>query len=135
MFVGGSSLRAGESGALDSPVTYRVGKQRIEMLSIEEGSVVLSRNCISAKEGTPQCAAYGALDRASFTEAKKKILFYGGKNPGSLVCRFVGGEVYIAFDARGNENALCRFSDESWISCGSLAFQASLNDGVGGARE
>jgi len=50
---------------------------------------------------------------------KSKIpsdLLVGGKNPFAVRCKtLMGGKVSIALDKSGNEQSLCRFSDDSFL--------------------
>jgi len=129
-----ATLSAALSSAAGTPASpslqarFRLEGKIVEFVTVDDESVMISQSCLAGAGGTPRCQAYSALDSASLHRARQVVPDYGGKNPGSIVCRGLQGSVVIGTDAQGNENAFCRFKDGSWISCGSLSFQATLND-------
>lgn len=65
------------------------------------------------------CEALKRLKKSSMKaiESERKS---STANPGALICLKIGGKVVIGRDAEMNQNAFCRFSDESLIDCGTL---------------
>lgn len=100
------------------------GEKKIRFISLEKGRLVLSQDCVDAKTAKPRdCEAYRATRKASVARLEADRSLKGSVSPGSRICsEQVGGEVELAFDDQGNETAFCRFSDQSRIDLGSLAF-------------
>ncbi len=90
---------------------------KVAFLTFKFDSLSISSSC--KKGEVLDCAAYAAFKRretAPLTSADLE----GGKNPGSLRCRKLGGEVKIAVGENLDETSVCKFSDGSIIDCGSL---------------
>lgn len=82
---------------------------------IKKDDAYISKNCQKKCE---------ALEATKLIH--KKILqrssLSGGKNPGSVICKIIGGEVLIGLDKNKNQNTFCFFKkDESLISSGSIS--------------
>ena len=78
-----------------------------------ESKILLTEKCWSKKF---KCEAYRATqnkNKTVLTEADRA----GGKNPGAVVCKkHYNGEVLILRDTQNNENAFCKFKDNSVTS-------------------
>ena len=89
----------------------------------QKTNLLISENCFN--EGTPleksKCEAAHALNKKKTLKAPGNA-FWGGKNPGAVVCqKLLGEKVAILKDPKNNENAFCRFADGSMISATNLA--------------
>jgi hypothetical protein len=109
---------------------YRIGHDKIGMhLTRPEGYEVSSK-CTAATRSPTACLALRAAAKAS---ARRRLghLESGGRNPGSLICRDLGGTVAVGVDSNGDEEAFCLFeADQSFISVDSLVIAGKKNDGT-----
>lgn len=96
---------------------FTIENKKVTFLEIEKENLTLSKNCQSGVG--LRCAAYTAFLRKSNVALTQEDLI-GGKNPGSVKCRRLGGTVVIGKDSRQNENSFCKFEDNSFVECGSL---------------
>ncbi len=85
--------------------------------------IMISDFCLVGK--TLRCGAASALAKAF--EKGLNLENSGGKNPGSMACTLLKGEVLIAADDEGNQNTYCRFKDHSIVDCGTLGFFTKEN--------
>lgn len=110
---------AGIASAGEKPLksVLNIDGTKVAFLTLKSHSLSISSNC--KKGETLDCAAYVAFKRretALLTSAELE----GGRNPGTLRCRKLGGEVKIAVAANLDETSVCKFPDHSFIDCGSL---------------
>lgn len=90
---------------------------KVAFLTLKSHSLSISSSC---KKGEVfDCAAYAAFKRRE-TAPLNSAELEGGRNPGTLRCRKLGGEVKIAVAENLDETSVCKFSDGSIIDCGSL---------------
>ena len=89
--------------------------------------LTISRGC-RRSEGEFACLAYSSIESARTVRFQPPL--DGGANPGSLLCRKIGGNVVIGRDSERNENSFCRFKDGSLVDNGTLFYHRAR-----GARE
>jgi len=85
------------------------------------GDLLVSRDC-----GGPG-ATCQALQKARIATTRG-IESIGGAEPGSLICRKLGGKFLIARDKNKNEYSFCVFEDGSMTSNATLYSEALRND-------
>lgn len=87
-------------------------------ITSSDNRIMISAFCMLGKN--LRCEAASALARAF--EKGLDLENQGGKNPGSLACSLLQGEVLIVADENGNQNTFCRFKDHSILDCGTLTY-------------
>jgi putative hemolysin len=84
---------------------------------------VSANHCRPVDENS--CEALKKLKSAALSSIKEDKNF-GTANPGTLICKKIGGEVVMGYDQEQNENSFCRFSDSSLVDSGSLTWFGRL---------
>lgn len=100
---------------------FLIAEKRVSFFWDEARRIGVSSACRVADFSS--CQALRALQRAKpghLPGAQGS----GGVNPGAWVCRKLGGRVVLGRDSDQNENAFCRFDDDSFVDCGSLHWWA-----------
>lgn len=95
---------------------FQLENRQVTMVEMND-HLLFSQNCFKGKSLRKSCQAFAVTKK---TGKLGKLKFSGGENPGALICKKVGGEVVWAKDAGQNQNTLCQFKDETFISTGSL---------------
>ena len=88
--------------------------------------LMISKSC--SKDITPfsKCQAAKSLFNVKLSDIKNKRV--GGKNPGSLLCKYsTDGEVIFAKDLKGRNTTFCQFQDKSMVASHTLYYFASKN--------
>lgn len=86
---------------------WKIGEQELKLVKCPE------KFCMY------QCDDKNCLALKAMNNPIKATLTEDGRNPGSAVCKKLGGEVSIA-ESQSGQMALCRFSDGSQISLDGL---------------
>lgn len=112
----------------------KVGNETVEFVRYPEKHLVLSANC-QQENGSLSCEAYSALTKLSSSREPLKHS-RGGANPGAVLCaRKLGGKVVIGVDEKGNQQSFCLFSDQSYVSSGSISHILSAHRGFPSAAK
>ncbi len=87
---------------------YRFGTLKVGF--VEEDGFRVNKGCKEKK-----CQAL--IQALKFKDAQlAPDLLQGGKNPSSVKCKqLMGGKILIGLDENGNEQSVCRFSDDSYL--------------------
>lgn len=107
-------------------VTLIGGETSFDFLAVPGQELLLSASCLTPTRKL-WCQAYDALKEATTIGMDTS----GGRNPGAVICRRVGGWVSIFRDEKGNQMSFCGFDDGSEVSSGSLYARALKNDLAG----
>lgn len=84
----------------------------------QQKEALISSDCFKSSKKN-SCLARKALAASKNLSLTSEQL-WGGKNPGSVKCRKLGGAVVIGITKNRDEMSLCRFADNSLIDCGAL---------------
>lgn len=94
--------------------TWRVGNTPVEVSRCPRGFCLISPVCLT--EAGHSCRALQVMNNRVQSDSGP-----GGTNPGSGVCRErLNGQIFVARDDAGNEQAFCRFEDGSFLSLDGL---------------
>lgn len=99
-------------GSSQSHAEYFIDGKVLHLDTFEKDRLLISKKCAK------KCKAYKAWQSAAKI---KKIETYGGQNPGSVICKSVGGVSVLAIDQDKNQNSFCKFNDDSVVDNGSLS--------------
>ena len=100
------------------PLSLMVEGKKIGFLQTGDPSITLSANCFKDEKPLP-CRAIQCY-RLSKKLSVAELNLSGGRNPGSVKCKKLGGKVILAQDAAGDERSVCKFKDNSLVDCGAL---------------
>ena len=95
-----------------------------DFIYIAKSRLRLSSECL--KKNDLSCAAYAATQKASLKAVKDKLAAQA--EPGSMICRQLGGQVLLARNEKKDELTFCRFTDGSLVSGGTLQYYGMKND-------
>jgi hypothetical protein len=77
-------------------------------------------SCVMDKNNS--CGAIQLLETAKkYPEKLSSDELHGGKNPGSVLCAKIGGEVMFAVLKSGSQASFCQAADKSMIDCNALS--------------
>lgn len=107
------------AGQCQAQRSFSVDGQTVSLCWVKTRDSWVSPDCL--RDGKTVC---GALKLAADAKPGKVVLnpddLRGGKNPGSVLCAKLGGQVELAKTPRGSEATLCKAKDGSRIDCNSL---------------
>ncbi len=98
---------------------FIIEKRTTRFCLMEKIDALVTPSCVSGVN-----TSCGALDllaeagKAKFTIPRDELL--GGKNPGSVLCKMLGGAVFIGTLDSGSQATFCQAHDETFIDCASL---------------
>jgi hypothetical protein len=102
-------------------LTLKIDHETVSFFRDPNTLLVLSEscrfNCAAKKEAAPV-----KLNKIRIRNSG------GGRNPGSVLCSAIGGEIWIGFEENKNQRSVCKFSDNSFVECGSLVKALSQNE-------
>lgn len=95
-----------------------VNNIKVDFIQYENPTLTISANCLEIEKKVG-CQATEAYKKAKKIKLDSHALA-GGRNPGSVNCKSLGGKIIIAVDVQKDERSVCQFTDGSLIDCGSL---------------
>lgn len=97
--------------------------KKVEMIRNFKHHFWISKSCLKNRTTCTALIQLKKLRNLKLHSSNEKILDNaGGANPAASVCLFLEGKVRWTYDADGNQNSFCLFSDGSVISAGTLQY-------------
>lgn len=97
---------------------FKIGFKKFELQSDSALALTISEDCFPLGKKS-KCLAYEAFIKSKLVQLSDEDL-KGGKNPGTMRCKKLNGEVFIGINKDKDEVSLCGFKDNSLVDCGSL---------------
>lgn len=100
-----------------SAEVWKTGSLFYSFVKDESSGAMVSENCLQNKKTCEALKAIAQKKKVKLSESDRS----GGKNPGAVVCKKeYAGEILILKNNAGEENAFCKFKDNTQTSASEL---------------